>query len=47
MTEVVLRRHQNKVLKWSKYNVGELEGRSLKIEKRKYIIKTFVQKCGM
>jgi hypothetical protein len=27
--------------------LGELEGRSLKIGKRKYIIKTFVQKCGM
>jgi len=43
----VLRRHQNKFLKWSKYNLGELEGRSLKIGKCKYIIKTFIQKCGM
>jgi hypothetical protein len=34
-------------LKWSKYNLGELEGRSLKIGKRKYIIKTFTQKFGM
>jgi hypothetical protein len=43
----VLRKHQSKVFKWSKYNLGELEGRSLKIRKRKYIMKTFVQKCGM
>jgi len=43
----VLRRHENKFLKWSKYNLGELEGRSLKNGKRKYIIKTFIQKCGM
>jgi hypothetical protein len=33
--------------KWSKYNLGKLEGRSLKIRKCKYIIKTFIQKCGM
>jgi len=31
----VLKRHQNNFLKWSKYNLGELEGRSLKIGKRK------------
>jgi hypothetical protein len=43
----VLRRHQNKFLKWNKYNLGELERRSLKIGKHKYIIKTFIQKCGM
>ncbi len=42
-----LKRHQNKFLKWSKYNLGELEGRSLKIGKRKYIIKTYIQKFGM
>jgi len=47
VTKVVLRRHQSKVLKWSKYILGELEGRSLEIGKCKYIIKTFVQKCGM
>jgi hypothetical protein len=47
VTKVVLKRHQSKVLKWSKYILGELEGRSLEIGKRKYIIKTFVQKCGM
>jgi hypothetical protein len=41
-----LRRHQNKFLKWNKYNLGELE-RSLKIKKRKYIIKTFIRKFGM
>ncbi len=34
-----------KVLKWSKYNLGDLERRSLKIGKWKYIIKTFVQMC--
>jgi len=45
--ESLLRRHQNNFLKWSKSNLGELEGRSLKIGKRKYIIKTFIQKCGM
>ncbi len=32
-------------MKWSKYNLGDLEGRSLKIGKCKYIIKTFIQKC--
>jgi hypothetical protein len=42
-----LRRRQNKFLKWSKYNLGELEWKSLKIVKHKYIIKTFIQKFGM
>ncbi len=41
-----MRRHQNKFLKWSKYNLGELEGRSLKIGKRKHIIKT-IKRFGM
>jgi hypothetical protein len=34
-------------LKYGKYNLGELEGKSLKIAKHKYIIKTFIQKFGM
>jgi hypothetical protein len=42
-----LRRHQNKFFKWSKYNLGVLEGRSLKIGKCKYIIKTFIQNFVM
>jgi hypothetical protein len=34
-------------LKWSKYNLGDLEGRSLKIGKRKYIIKVSVRTTTM
>jgi hypothetical protein len=42
MTKVYIEKTSNKFLKWSKYNLGELEGRSLKIGKHKYIIKTFI-----
>jgi hypothetical protein len=45
--EVYIEKTSKQILKWSKYNLGELEGRGLKIVKYKYIIKTFIQKFGM
>jgi hypothetical protein len=47
MIEVYIEKTSKQILKWSKYNLGKLEGRSLKIGKCKYIIKTFIQKFGM
>jgi len=40
VTKVYIEKTSKQFLKWSKYNLGELEGRSLKIGKCKYIIKT-------
>jgi hypothetical protein len=38
--EVYIEKTSKQFLKWSKYNLKELEGRSLNIGKRNYIIKT-------
>jgi hypothetical protein len=47
MTKVYIEKTPKQFLKWSEYNLGELEGRSLKIGKHKYIIKTYIQNFGM
>jgi dTDP-4-dehydrorhamnose 3,5-epimerase-like enzyme len=47
VAEVYIVKTSKRILKWNKYNLGEFEGRSLKIVKRKYIIKTFIQNFGM
>jgi hypothetical protein len=39
---VYIEKTSKQILKWSKYNLGELEGSNLKIAKCKYIIKTFI-----
>jgi hypothetical protein len=47
MIEVYIKKTLKQFLKWSKYNLGELEGRSLKIGKCKYNIKTYIQNFDM
>ncbi len=47
VTKVYFEKTSKQSFEVEQIQLGELEGRSLKIGKRKYIIKTFVQKCGM
>jgi hypothetical protein len=40
--EAYIEKTSKQIFEGNKYNLGELEGRSLKIGKHKYIIKTFI-----
>jgi hypothetical protein len=46
MTKVYIEKTSKQIFEMEQYNLGEFE-KSLKIGKRKYIIKTCIQKFGM